>query len=421
MFFTATFPYGIGEAWKRADVLLLSQHFKHICIQPLEGSPDDLKDGSWIPDNVVVQEPLFASSGLRLTWHGVLRGLRLSPWRVLRESLVAWRRGGRRAVVDVLVVAEKTVNVLQHPAVRKLLKSGNKRVLFYFYWGLGIATAIPFVDRGIAARSLVRFHGFDLYADRRQGHTPFQADLVERIAVAAPCSEFGMNYLKRLYPKLAASGRLCCIRVGTTTHGISPCSRDGVLRIVSSAFMNPVKRVWLLAEALRLVRCRVRWEHIGDGPDWERINELAHLMPVNVEAILLGRLTPENAHRHLANNSFDLFVNTSESEGVPVSIMESLSAGIPVLATDVGGTSEIVDDQVGRLVSKDVTAEQLARAIDEFSQLTSDQRQRIRKHAYSRFSERCEQSAIGRVLVATLSQLDKTVHRTVSPVETFGR
>ena len=44
------------------------------------------------------------------------------------------------------------------------------------------------------------------------------------------------------------------------------------------------------------------------------------------------------------------FVNVSESEGIPVSIMEAASFGIPIIATDVGGTSEIVDNSNGFLI-----------------------------------------------------------------------
>jgi colanic acid/amylovoran biosynthesis glycosyltransferase len=53
-----------------------------------------------------------------------------------------------------------------------------------------------------------------------------------------------------------------------------------------------------------------------------------------------------------SENYVDLFINFSEFEGVPVSIMEAQSAGIPVLATKVGGTSEIVSSDNGFLVEK---------------------------------------------------------------------
>jgi len=46
-------------------------------------------------------------------------------------------------------------------------------------------------------------------------------------------------------------------------------------------------------------------------------------------------------------------MNLSETEGIPVSIMEAQSAGVPILATNLGGTSEIVNNENGFLVEKD--------------------------------------------------------------------
>ncbi len=49
-------------------------------------------------------------------------------------------------------------------------------------------------------------------------------------------------------------------------------------------------------------------------------------------------------------NSVDVLVLSSKSEGVPLVIMEAFSCGVPVIATDVGGVSQLVDDSVGQLV-----------------------------------------------------------------------
>lgn len=57
------------------------------------------------------------------------------------------------------------------------------------------------------------------------------------------------------------------------------------------------------------------------------------------------------------------FLNVSSSEGVPVSIMEAISFNIPVVATNVGGTSEIVTDETGILLSSDPTAEEILNAL----------------------------------------------------------
>jgi glycosyltransferase involved in cell wall biosynthesis len=55
----------------------------------------------------------------------------------------------------------------------------------------------------------------------------------------------------------------------------------------------------------------------------------------------------------------------SESEGVPVSIMEAQSFGIPVIATNVGGTSEIVNERVGILLSDNPTRNDVCKALEE--------------------------------------------------------
>ena len=53
----------------------------------------------------------------------------------------------------------------------------------------------------------------------------------------------------------------------------------------------------------------------------------------------------------------------STSEGVPVSIMEAMSFGIPILATDVGSTAEEVPKQVGELLSPNPTIEEITAKI----------------------------------------------------------
>ena len=50
-----------------------------------------------------------------------------------------------------------------------------------------------------------------------------------------------------------------------------------------------------------------------------------------------------------------MFINLSSSEGIPVSIMEAQSFGIPVIATNVGGSGEIVVSETGVLVDENRT------------------------------------------------------------------
>jgi glycosyltransferase involved in cell wall biosynthesis len=60
----------------------------------------------------------------------------------------------------------------------------------------------------------------------------------------------------------------------------------------------------------------------------------------------------------------DVFINISMSEGVPVSIMEAQSFGLPVIATDVGGTKEIMTATNGILLPSSPTIVEVADAME---------------------------------------------------------
>ena len=65
--------------------------------------------------------------------------------------------------------------------------------------------------------------------------------------------------------------------------------------------------------------------------------------------------------------------------------MEALSFGIPVIATDVGGTSELVSDKVGELISSTFTTESLGQNIEKLLNLKSEELLLLRSNARSIF------------------------------------
>ena len=72
----------------------------------------------------------------------------------------------------------------------------------------------------------------------------------------------------------------------------------------------------------------------------------------------------------------------SESEGIPVSIMEALSFGIPCIATDVGGTREIVvSGNNGWLLGEDYAVEAVAEIIRNYYTFTAEKTAQLRNNA----------------------------------------
>lgn len=168
--------------------------------------------------------------------------------------------------------------------------------------------------------------------------------------------------------------------------GICQSSEDNVFRIVTCSGVTPVKRIGLLVEALKdWNSSKIQWTHIGGGPLFDKLNtEVNQLMNSNpyICVKLLGWKTNKEVQQYYAENPVDLFVNVSEAEGLPVSIMEAMSYGIPCLATNVGGTSEIVTNETGLLISKDCMPKQILKGIEEFAYLSDNQKKSFRENAF---------------------------------------
>ena len=89
----------------------------------------------------------------------------------------------------------------------------------------------------------------------------------------------------------------------------------------------------------------IKWTHFGDGIMMNQIKEMSRELPENIKIDFRGNVKNSDLLEVYKNNQFDLFLNVSLSEGIPVSIMEALSFGIPCIATDVGGTKEMVAEK----------------------------------------------------------------------------
>ena len=89
----------------------------------------------------------------------------------------------------------------------------------------------------------------------------------------------------------------------------------------------------------------------------------------------------------MQTGGLDGLINVSESEGLPVSMMEAQMAGLPVIGTDVGGVSEIVRPDTGILLPKDFTQDQFDAAVLALRDWKkTETREHIAQKARDRFS-----------------------------------
>jgi glycosyltransferase involved in cell wall biosynthesis len=106
---------------------------------------------------------------------------------------------------------------------------------------------------------------------------------------------------------------------------------------------------------------RLHYKIAGDGPELEKLRALAAALGLQAEIEFVGFVSDVAAF--LA--SIDLFVLPSLFEGLGVAALEAMAAGKPVIATEVGGLSELVEDRRTGLLVPPGDAHALARAIHE--------------------------------------------------------
>lgn len=136
------------------------------------------------------------------------------------------------------------------------------------------------------------------------------------------------------------------------------------------ARLVPIKNHQLLIEAIGIWRQRfpeigpdqVRFLIIGDGELRAQLEQRVAELGIGDWVIFTGwqRDTPS------IYADLDLNVLVSKNEGTPVTLIEGLACGIPVLSTDVGGIRDFADDSCGTIVPKDISPADLAEALARF-------------------------------------------------------
>lgn len=120
--------------------------------------------------------------------------------------------------------------------------------------------------------------------------------------------------------------------------------------IVNVGRLEPQKNHKMLVDAFECAHRRIpnmRLKILGDGPLRSDLQNYINLKELNQWITLDGRV--ENVEDYLAGA--DLFALSSDYEGLPLSILEAMAAGLPIVTTNVGGVSDIVTDN-GKLVEK---------------------------------------------------------------------
>jgi N-acetyl sugar amidotransferase len=255
----------------------------------------------------------------------------------------------------------------------------KKDDILYSFWFDDWATALAILKKKNKITDFVSLaHGYDLYEERtsvtyRIAFRWFQFKYVRNVYSV---SKKGADYLSLKYPKYSDKIKFSYLQTSYKGQNIL---NPNTINIVTCANFSAVKRIQLIPEILEYFSVPVVWHYIGDitfETDEAKkfiiqTQEVVKRYPL-VQINIIGKMSNAEVFDFYLKNSISALLSVSESEGLPVSMMEAISFGIPIISTDVGGCSEIVNETTGMLIPKKFDPKITAKKIIEFLEFKND-------------------------------------------------
>lgn len=139
--------------------------------------------------------------------------------------------------------------------------------------------------------------------------------------------------------------------------------KPGTLVVGCVAGLRPVKDLPMLVRAVAGLNTRFKLVIVGEGPERQNILDAAEAMAIEDDVILTGFLSEPHKYMGL----FDVFALSSKSEQAPISVIEAMATGLPVIAPMVGDIATMVGTRNQHYLSPERTEVVLRDRIEMFS------------------------------------------------------
>ena len=163
--------------------------------------------------------------------------------------------------------------------------------------------------------------------------------------------------------------KVYCIYNGVDTEKFPPkqeyCS-DGVTRFVSVGTLYGIKNHSMLIEAFSIVKKavdNVKLTIVGGGELYDELNEQIKSLGLENDVVLAGNRS--NVSDYLSEA--DVYCCPSKVEGLPITVLEAMSVGLPIITTPAGGVVDIVKDGENGYIVPHGDAEEMAKKMILFA------------------------------------------------------
>jgi len=391
---TNGYPYNNGESFLKPELDYLSKEYDSIIILSINNRHLKIRP---IPSNVRVKKikaSLSFAKKIKIFFKILLK-LRLYLAIIKNEINTIKAYSGItfgfihfKAIIHDLFVACRTKIEIQD--CLKLSKLNYSNTLLYSYWLNSSATALSFIKKSHPkAKTICRGHGSDIYFEMSPiGIHPFRTLNLKSLDKIYTVSNKGKQYLSSKFG--INKDNIITSYLGTYLQNKAQLSINYYktdITIVSVSRVIELKRVLQIPILLSKQNViKIRWFHFGDGILFNQLKEISKnclSLKNNIEYKLMGNVTNSELMKFYSENSIDLFLSLSSSEGIPVSMMEAMSFGIPVVATNVGGVSELVNSKNGFLVNQNIDFKEVNNIFEDYLIKTNKQKDEIRQNAFN--------------------------------------
>lgn len=394
--FTSSFPIGNDEVFLENEIPFLTKTFDKIIV--VTSAKGQILDNKINPSISVIQ--INKEMGfITKIWYTLKTYFSKNYWQ--EKSIIK-----KELKQSFSVSCQRTLfhtHILHYHIAKKISEIVHNQglnwndIVLYSYWFDEYAVAIAKlkIDHPEVS-SITRAHGWDVYFERHQNnYLPLRYFNLSNLDKTYVVSEFGSKYLKNKFP-FVNPNKIGVARLGTKEQEYQKLPHSDVKTLVSCSSIIPLKRIDRIIHALEIISdIQINWIHFGSGKQEEEIFSLAHKHlshKKNINFTFKGHVNNQGILDFYKTNSVDAFINTSETEGIPVSIMEAMSFGIPCIAPNVGGIGEIINSNSGILLNSTPNSIEISTAIQSILTLNESDSISLRMGAIAKhksdFSDR---------------------------------
>jgi colanic acid/amylovoran biosynthesis glycosyltransferase len=216
------------------------------------------------------------------------------------------------------------------------------------------------------------FHGFDLSGVLYEKGWDYYEQFLSQLDLALPVSDF---WRQRLLALGADEKRVVVHHMGIDCERFvfrpRRPAKDGSVMMIAVARLVEKKGIEYAIRAFAQIADKhalVTFGIVGDGPLRARLEAVAADLGIAGRVNFLGWRTPEEVRELLANAHILIAPSVTSAdgdmEGIPVSIMEAMAQGMPVITTRHSGIPELVETGKSGLVVSERNTDELAQAVD---------------------------------------------------------